>query len=119
MNGQGKEVGPNLSEIGSKLSRQALFESVIYPSAGISHNYESYQAVLKDGTTFIGVMVSQTDDAVTLRNTDAITRTIAKKDLDEELIKQKLSIMPADIAKLLSLEELTNLVEYLTTLKKK
>jgi putative membrane-bound dehydrogenase-like protein len=118
VNDQGKEVGPNLTEIGSKLSRQALFESIIYPSAGISHNYETYLAVLKDGTSFNGVLVSQADDSVTLRNIEAITKTIAKNDIDE-LLKQKLSVMPADLAKLLSIEELTDIVEYLTTLKKK
>ena len=42
VNGLGKEVGPNLSEIGKKLTKQALFESILYPSAGISHNFETW-----------------------------------------------------------------------------
>ncbi len=119
VNGQGKEVGPNLSEIGSKLSRQAFFESIIFPSAGISHNYEMYTAQQKDGTVFSGIMISETDDAVTLRNAEAITKTIKKADLEEPLVKQKVSIMPADVAKQLSQEELVDVVEYLATLKKK
>ncbi len=119
VNGQGKEVGPNLSEIGSKLSRQAFFESIIFPSAGISHNYEMYSAILKDGTIFNGIMISSTDDSVTLRNAESITKTIKKSDLEEPLVKQKISIMPADVAKQLSQEELVDVVEYLATLKKK
>ncbi len=118
VNDQGKEVGPNLTEIGSKLSRQAMFESIIFPSAGISHNYEAYTATLKDGTVFNGLLISQTAESVTLRNNEAITKTIPTKDV-EELVKQKLSLMPADLAKLLSIEELTDITEYLTTLKKK
>ncbi|MES2792507.1 MAG: PVC-type heme-binding CxxCH protein [Planctomycetota bacterium] len=118
VNNQGKEVGPNLSEIGSKLSRQAMFESIIFPSAGISHNYETFSAIMLDGTIFNGILVSQTDEAVTLRNNEAITKTVARKDLDE-LVKQKLSLMPADLAKLLSVSELADVVEYLATLKKK
>ena len=118
VNNQGKEVGPNLSEIGSKLSRQAMFESIIFPSAGISHNYETFSAAMTDGTVFNGILISQTDEAVTLRNNEAITKTIARKNIDE-LVKQKLSLMPADLAKLLSVEELTDVVEYLATLKKK
>lgn len=118
VNNQGKEVGPNLSEIGSKLSRQALFESIVFPSAGISHNFESFSAVLKDGTVFNGILVSETADAVTLRNNEAITKVMKRDDIDE-LVKQKLSLMPADLAKLLSIEELTDVVEYLSTLKKK
>ena len=119
VNGQGKEVGPNLSEIGNKLSRQAFFESIIFPSAGISHNYELYTAALKDGTVFSGIMISSTDDSVTLRNAESIQKTIKKSDLEEPLVKQKISIMPADVAKQLSQEELVDVVEYLTTLKKK
>lgn len=46
VDGMGREIGPNLTEIGSKLSREAMFESVLYPSAGISHNYEMWTAVL-------------------------------------------------------------------------
>lgn len=118
VNNQGKEVGPNLSEIGSKLSRQAMFESIVFPSAGISHNYETFSAVMHDGTIFNGILISQTDEAVTLRNNEAITKVIARKDIDD-LVKQKLSLMPADLAKLLSVEELTDVVEFLTTLKKK
>ncbi len=119
VNNQGKDVGPNLSEIGSKLSRQAMWESIIYPSAGISHNYETYTAALSDGTVFTGLLISETADAVTIRNIEAITKTIPKKSLEEPIVKQKISLMPADLAKTLSLEEMSDIVEYLMTLKKK
>ncbi|MFM9960755.1 MAG: PVC-type heme-binding CxxCH protein [Planctomycetaceae bacterium] len=119
VNNQGKDVGPNLSEIGTKLSRQAMWESIIYPSAGISHNYETYTAALSDGTVFTGLLISETADAVTLRNVEAITKTIPKKSLEEPIVKQKISLMPADLAKTLSLEEMSDIVEHLMTLKKK
>ena len=117
MNGEGKEVGPNLSEIGAKLSKQALFESIIFPSAGISHNYESWTIALHDGTTQTGIIISEDADKVILKGIDAIVRTFPIKEIDERA-KQKISLMPADLAKLLSKEEMADVVEYLTTLKK-
>lgn len=114
----GKEVGPNLDEIGSKLSRQALFESILFPSAGVSHNYETHVVVTDDGTSLNGVLVSETDDAITLKGADAIPHTI-KKSAIEEHITQKVSLMPADLQKLITADELVDIVEYLTTLKKK
>ena len=36
----------------------------------------------------------------------------------DELAKQDVSLMPADLQKALSVEELVDLIEYLTTLKK-
>lgn len=117
VNGMGKEVGPNLSEIGKKLSRQALFESILYPSAGISHNFESYTIILASGNVVNGLMVNKTDDEITLKDAEAISRTFKMDDI-EEIIPQKISLMPADLQKVLTQEELVNIVEYMTTLKK-
>lgn len=117
VNGQGKEVGPNLSEIGSKLARQALYESIVFPSAGISHNYEAWTLVMSNGTTVTGIIISEDDGKVTVRGNDALIRTFEKKEI-EERIKNKISLMPADVAKLLTPEEMADVVEYLGTLKK-
>ena len=117
VNGEGKEVGPNLSEIGAKLSKQAMFESIIFPSAGISHNYESWTIALHDGTTQTGIVISEDAEKLSLKGIDAIVRTFPIKEIDERA-KQKISLMPADLAKLLSKEEMADVVEYLTTLKK-
>ena len=115
--GQGKEVGPNLTEIGSKLAKQALYESIIYPSAGISHNYESWTIALANGTTATGIIVSEDDKTLTLRGNDALVRSFDKKDI-EERAKNTVSLMPADLAGLLTPEELADVVEYLGTLRK-
>ncbi|MEE3367971.1 MAG: c-type cytochrome [Planctomycetota bacterium] len=115
--GTGKEVGPDLSEIGSKLSSQALYVSILDPSAGISHNYESYIVVTAEGTVLTGVKVSESGTRITIKTAEAVERTFAKEDL-EEVIKQPTSLMPEDLQKNLSAEDLVDLVEYLKTLKK-
>lgn len=117
VNGMGKEVGPNLSEIGKKLSRQALFESILFPSAGISHNYESYTIILNSGNIVNGLLVNKTAESITLKDIEAISRTYKMEDI-EEIVPQKISLMPADLQKVLTQEELINIVEYMTTLKK-
>ena len=115
--GQGKEVGPDLSEIGSKLSAQALYVSILDPSAGISHNYESYILVTAEGTVLTGIKVSDSATQITIKTAEAVERTFAKEDL-EEVIKQPTSLMPEDLQKNLSAKDLVDLVEYLKTLKK-
>ena len=118
VNDMGREIGPNLSEIGSKLSREAMFESVLYPSAGISHNYEAWTAVLESGTTVTGLITSETDDSVSIKGDDAIIRTFKRSEI-EEMVKQKISLMPADLQKTMTTQELADVVEYMQTLKKK
>ena len=117
VNGEGKDVGPNLSEIGAKLSRQAMFESIVFPSAGISHNYEAWTIVLSNGTSQTGLVVSEDGEKLSLKGNDALVRTIAIKDIEERQ-KNSISLMPADLAKLLSQDEMADIVEYLVTLKK-
>jgi putative heme-binding domain-containing protein len=115
--GEGKEVGPDLSEIGSKLSQEAMYLSILDPSAGVSFNYETWALRTFDGTVLTGILVSQTDAGVELKTAEAITHKLSKDDI-EQMKKSSLSIMPADIPKLLKAQDLVDIVEYLQTLKK-
>ncbi len=118
VNGEGKQVGPDLSEIGSKLSREAFFESILFPSAGISHNFETWVASTTDGNVISGIKVSETPTELVLRGSDAISRTLKKSEIDE-IKKQPISLMPADLQKTMTAEELIDVVEYVQTLKKR
>jgi putative heme-binding domain-containing protein len=115
--GDGKDVGPDLSEIGSKLSREALFVSILDPSAGISHNYETYLLELASGNVLSGVLVSQTADAVVIKTSEAIEKKVARSDI-ELMQKSEISLMPADLVKTLTKDTLADIVEYLASLKK-
>ncbi|RLS53922.1 MAG: DUF1080 domain-containing protein [Planctomycetota bacterium] len=116
VNGIGREVGPNISEIGKKLSKQALFESILYPSAGISHNFEQWTVTTVDGQVFAGLLVSSTDAETQIKDINGLVKTFKAAEIDEK-IKQSVSLMPADLQKLISVKEMTDVVEYLTTLK--
>ena len=82
VDGQGTPVGPELSEIGNKLSHEAIFESILYPSAGISHSYETFTVELNDGNIVSGLLVSQTDDEIDIKNNEGITRRFAAPTLN-------------------------------------
>lgn len=113
----GKDVGPALTEIGDKLSAQAMYEAILFPSAAISHNYESYLVVLNNGTTSTGLLVSDTPEQVSIKASDGLVRKFNKSDIDE-MAKQSISLMPADLMKLMSDQDLVDVVAYMTTLKK-
>ena len=112
----GKEIGPSLSEIGSKLSKEAMFVSILDPSAGVSHNYETYAISLNSGNVLSGILVSRSDDEVVVRNVEGIDRVIAVSEIDE-IIKTGVSLMPADLQKVMTVQELVNVVAYLIQLK--
>jgi putative membrane-bound dehydrogenase-like protein len=116
VNGEGKSVGPNLSGVGAKLSREALYESVLAPSAAISHSYETHTVLLEDGRSITGLLVSQSPKEVVIRGADGIDVTLPAAEV-EQLVKQPVSLMPADLAATLSAEELVDVVAWMETLR--
>lgn len=118
VNGIGLEIGPDLSEIGKKLSRPALFESILYPSAGISHNYESWLVLTYEGLVYSGLLVSESDTELKLKDEKGIVRTIPIVSIEEKK-KLDISMMPADLQRLISTQELVDLVDYLQTLQQR
>lgn len=117
VNGKGKDVGPNLSEIGRKLSKEAMYVSVLDPNAGVSLNYETWLVIKQDGTTLSGILVSQTDNSIELKTIDSIVHKFDREEI-ESLEKLRTSLMPNDLQKLLRAQDLIDIVEYLATLKR-
>ena len=114
----GKEVGPNLSEIGSKLSREAMLVSILDPNAGVSHNFEQYTVLTDSGQVIAGLKISESDDEVVIRTIEAIDRRIPQEEI-EQFKKSDKSIMPENLHHAFDQKGLIDIVEYMTTLKKK
>ena len=73
-------------------------------------------AITEDGRSFSGLLVSQTDDGMVIRGADGVDVSLVTADV-EELVRQPVSLMPSDLATVLSEQELVDLVAWLTTLK--
>ncbi len=118
VNDQGKAVGPQLSEIGSKLSMKAFYISILDPNAGISHGFEQYSVFLEDGSVINGLLTNETDAAISIKTADAIERKILREQI-EEIKKLPISLMPAGLERSMTKQQLVDVVEYMTTLQKK
>ena len=117
VNGEGVDFGPALSEIGTKLGKDALYEAILDPSAGISFGYEAWQIELKNGDEAFGLVVSDTADEIAVKAQTGIVTRYKKSDIARK-DQQKLSIMPAGLQQAMSTQDLVDLVEYLSSLKK-
>jgi putative heme-binding domain-containing protein len=115
--GEGREMGPALSEIGTKLSKEALYESILDPSAGISFGFEAWQVQLKSGDEAYGIKASDTPDEIAIKDTNGII-TRHKRSQIASMQQMKTSIMPAGLQQTIPTQELVDLVEYLFSLKK-
>lgn len=114
--GQGTAFGPDLSEIGSKLSKEALFNAILEPSAGISFGYEGYLFKLKTGATISGYIASQTENEISIKMIGGIIEKYKKSDIVSRT-KYKQSLMPDGLAESMGGQQLVNVVAYMTQLK--
>ena len=115
---KGVDFGPALSEIGTKLPKEVLFDSIINPNAGLSMGFETVQLALKGGGSGMGIVRSETNDDLVLALPGGVTQKFAKNTISKR-DKLATSMMPSGLSQALTLEDLVNLVEYLSTLKKK
>ena len=115
--GKGGDVGPDLSEIGSKLGKDALFEAVIDPSAGISLGYEASSIELKSGDEAYGIVISETADEILVKDLNNVVNRYKKSEITKR--KQlKTSLMPTGLPATMTTQEFANLVQFLSGLKK-
>jgi putative heme-binding domain-containing protein len=114
--GEGIDFGPALTQIGTKLGRQALYESILDPSAGIAFGYEGWSIATIDGEEVFGIISSETPDELAVKQQTGVIMRLRKGEILSRQ-RQRLSVMPAGLAQLVSRRDLVDLVEYLTTLK--
>jgi len=113
---QGIDFGPELSEIGDKLSREGLYRAIMYPSDGINYTYEGTFLTLKDNTSILGIMESNTEEFVEMRLVGGSKTKYSKSEiLSIESYSQSLM---TNLTGVMSELDLIDLVEYLASLKK-
>ncbi len=118
VNGQGVDFGPALSEIGSKLGKDALLESILDPSAGISFGFEAWTIETNSREEIFGLLVSETGEEVSVKTVGGAVTKLKKSDVAKRHAS-KLSSMPAGLQQAMTVQELADLLEYLAALKKK
>jgi quinoprotein glucose dehydrogenase len=115
-NGDGAgEVGPDLTGIGAKQSREYLLESLLYPSKQIAKGFETVEVVLVTGQVRSGVLKGETEKELRLMTPEGNTFAVPKEQIEER--RSGKSAMPDDLTKHLSPREVRDLVEFLASLK--
>jgi putative heme-binding domain-containing protein len=115
---EGVDFGPALSEIGTKLAKEAIYESILDPSSGIAFGFEQWQLDLKNDDQAVGIITSESADEIVLKAQTGISTHYKKSDIAKRT-KSSLSIMPSGLQQTMSQQDLVDLVEYLSSLKKK
>lgn len=109
-------VGPDLSKIGQVRTTRDLAEAILYPRATLANGYESYTNATRAGRTHTGLIRRETADALHLLTTDRAEVRIPRTQI-EEMTPSSVSVMPQGLEKVLTEEQLRDLIVFLRTLK--
>jgi len=115
VNGVGGKIGPDLSGIGKKGSKENLYESMLLPSKAIADQYLSWKVDTDDGQSIVGLLMGEADGKITIRDANGKDYTFPAKGTEKK--KQLVSIMPEGLIATLTEDDLVDVVEYLFTLR--
>ena len=111
----GTNVGPDLAEIGRKLGKGALYDAILDPDAGISVGFETWEVTTRDGTEHIGILISDEERGVTLRNLLGDPVFVIREAIHDQR-QLSTSLMPEGLGVAIGRENLVDLVAYLSRL---
>jgi putative membrane-bound dehydrogenase-like protein len=111
--GRGGQVGPDLTLVGSQLSRGRLLDSILNPDKEVAPQFTAYVVRQTDGTTYTGVFRGE-DGGRNQKYADADghIHRVAAEQIEERKPAEK-SIMPSHLGDSLTLAELADLLAYL------
>jgi quinoprotein glucose dehydrogenase len=112
---EGGDVGPVLTGISARQTREYLLESMIQPNATIAPGFETLLVVLKNGNSYAGVFKSENESELVINSPEDGVVKIAKADIKTRA--RGSSGMPDGLGEILSQRDLRDLVEYLASLK--
>lgn len=111
IHGEGAEVGPDITRNGRNNWDQ-LLSNVFDPSLVIGPGYQARQLVTTDGRVLTGLPVEESDQRVVLKIQGGKVETIARDEIDIYETSD-VSLMPEDIEKQLTREEIADLMAFL------
>lgn len=113
--GEGGNVGPDLTQLGTRFSTKDILEAIIDPSKAVSDQYAATQFILKNGDSVVGRLANEDKDAYYVSQNpyapDALMK-LAKKDVASSKYSS-VSVMLPGLINSLNEEELRDLIAYL------
>lgn len=109
--GTGSQLGPDLSGIGNHPAETILLHTLV-PDYEITPGYDAYLVETTDGRNLFGLLASEAANSITLRDASGQEQVILRSEI-ASMSASPHSLMPAELEKLVSEQELADLIAYL------
>jgi putative membrane-bound dehydrogenase-like protein len=111
-----RALGPDLTGVATRFSRDDLMTAIIYPSRDVAPAYRMSVIETRNGQLVTGIVAFESADGLIVQTGAATTVRIANDDIVSRLPSNR-SLMPNGLLKDLKPEDVADLYRYLQTLK--
>lgn len=113
---QGKQLGPDLTQIGKKLSKEKILENLLDPSRTIDPKFAAWLVETNEGKVFTGLLVSRNEDEIVIRDSQNKQLRFKTESVDG-IFPQRKSLMPDRLLRDLTAQQAADLLAWLASLK--
>lgn len=109
--GEGESIGPDLTGMNVH-PKHELLTQILDPSRSVESNFRIYQVETSDGLVRTGLLAAESQTTIELVDTEAKRHAIRRDEI-ESLTASTKSLMPEGFEKQLSVQQMTDLLEFL------
>lgn len=110
---QGHDVGPSLATV-AQAGAEKILANVLDPNAELNPQYVNYTIETNDFETHTGIIVAESANSITLKRAYGETETIPRASI-EKIRSESLSIMPEGLESAISVQQMADLIAYITS----
>ncbi|MFQ5954074.1 MAG: c-type cytochrome [Kiloniellales bacterium] len=112
LQGEGGELGPDLSAVGRK-GLKFISESILRPAKQITAGFETYEVVDREGRKTVGIKVRDDGSEIDVAKATGEIVTVAKADIKEITQDANKSIMPEDLIEAITVKDYQDVLAFL------
>ena len=110
--GDGREVGPDLTAVGTKFNRSALLDQILHPAKQVDEVWRTHEIETIDGNVRTGFVVSRDAGSIRFRASDGALTVIPIGTVRRDGVLPG-SLMPEGLLQALTAQEAADLLEFI------
>ncbi|HEY3900900.1 MAG TPA: PVC-type heme-binding CxxCH protein [Chthoniobacter sp.] len=108
---EGHQVGPDLLDIRSQ-PKESILLHIVVPDYEIAPGFAATNIELKDGRVVLGIVISDTEESVTVRGPLAVEENILRSNIGSMTASEH-SLMPPGLEAMMSKQDMADLLSFL------
>lgn len=112
LNGEGGEIGPDLTGIAGK-GLKFISASTLEPAKAITKGFETYVVIDNTGRQTVGLKTGDEPSEILITKANGDEVTVAKSDIKSITVDKNKSVMPDDLSEAMTVKDFQDLLSFL------